>query len=62
MNREITMISTPITMPMPKCNYLFNWKDQFFKTQKIRAESKEYTFPNYQKTLNDFHNVFNEEK
>jgi len=36
--------------------------DQFFKTQKLRAKTKEYTFQNYQKKLNDFQNVINEER
>ena len=36
--------------------------DQFFKTQKLRANSKEYTFLTYQKKLNNFQNLINEEK
>ena len=41
-----------------RASFYLNSLDQ---TQNIRAKSKEYTFINYQKKLNDFQDVINED-
>ena len=41
-----------------RVSFYLNSLDQ---TQNIRAKSKEYTFTNYQKKLNNFQDVINED-
>ena len=41
-----------------RASFYLNSLDQ---TQNIRSKSKEYTFINYQKKLNDFQDVINED-